>query len=161
MADVMEGSVLSLMAARLSSVAAGSGLPSGLPRAPSAGLAACAARLPSANLIRRGARANSFRFALPKHAHSTFPRLPSVALGGLNGARGILLGKRLPAAGVVLTRKRRVHKWALCCLGPSWRVDLFRLCGPSGSTSFDAALPAIPAGASLIPKFRDHYVQTV
>src|SRR5690606_11393841 len=54
-------------------------------RALSAGLAAGAARLSLASLVRRRGWANSPRCAALRHAQPTAPRLPSVALGGLNG----------------------------------------------------------------------------
>jgi len=151
MADAMEGQSLLLTAARRSSVAVGKGLLSSRPRAPSAGLA-CTARLSFAYLVRRGGRANSLRFATLKHAQPTSPRLPSVALGGLNGARSLLLSKPLPPAGVILNRASDSSNTRVSlCVGDAALLSM----------PFPVGGDADSAGASLIPKFRDHYVQTI
>jgi len=154
--DAVEGRSLLFAAARLSSVAVGRGLPSGKPRAPSGGLAACAARLPFAYLVRRGGWANSLCFAALKHAQPISPRLPSVALGGLNGARGSPLGKPLPTAGDIFNCEDDSSD-----AGVGLRASLYAGDALLSSMPGYATGDAYSAGASLIPKFRDHYVQTI
>ncbi|WP_415806298.1 hypothetical protein, partial [Bordetella muralis] len=112
--------------------------------------------LPFAYLARRGGWANSLRYAALKHAQPKSPRLPSVALGGLNGARSLPLGKPLPTAGDIFNSEGDSSD-----AGVGVRASLYAGDAVLSSMQVYAAGEACSAGASLIPKFRDHYVQTI
>ena len=170
-------------------------------RARSAGLAACAARLPFAYLVRRGGWANSLRSVTLKHAQPTSPRLPSVALGGLNGPAApkpigpgtslTLVPRRFGGSCVGVWRALQALR-AVSCIAvrdfpsltarklPCFTAQSFpfsvisdgRGRGDSlqsrSAALFHGAAPVVrcdlrlaSAGASLIPNFRDHYVQTI
>ncbi|WP_415819059.1 hypothetical protein, partial [Bordetella tumbae] len=99
--------------------------------------------LPVAYLARRGGWANSLRFATLKHAQPTSPRLPSVALGGLNG----------PAA------PKPLGPGTSLAFMTHLRLLAFKEAGCTSDAMCSVVFTS--AGASLIPKFRDHYVQTI